>query len=394
MGTRGNYLVLDTEFTVGSWLKGEGGDPFDPKNKLCLVGCLTDDNLVQTYKVEYDDSPFGDALAAIQQQVDSVDLLILFNAKRDLHWLRRYGIQFQNKRIWDVQLAHFILGGQEEPYPSLNGVSEYYKLGQKIDVIYEKYLSKKIDIDEVPLDELVPYLHQDLYLTRDCYSKQLNDPRLNESNHRLIVLTNIDLLILQEMEWNGIVYDVQESKKRAETIREEISLLDASINDLVGGVPVNWNSGDHVSCILYGGTISVDRRVENGVFLTGKKAGQTKYRIEKEEYKFPRIVTPLKKSELAKDGFWATSEPVLQQLKAYGKAARIIDCLLKRAKLEKLVSSYFEGLPKIMASHGWGTTIHGTLNQCVAATGRLSSSKPNLQNNSKEVEKLFRSRYE
>lgn len=388
-------LVIDTEFTVGNWKKGQGGDPFDPRNKLCLVGCLSmGGGTAKAYKIEYDDEPFGESLAELQSLINEHDLLVLFNAKRDLHWLRRYGIKFQDKRIWDVQLVHFIITGQENPYPSLNGVADYYNLGQKDDVIQTEYWDKGIDTNEIPLEKLVPYLHQDLTLTGNCYEKQQVDLKDNPAMHRLVVLDNIDLLILEEMEWNGILYDLEESQRKAEQVRDEILALDNALTTLVGDYPINWSSDDHRSCILYGGSITSKSRVVDGLYKTGKKAGQPKHRVVLQEYRFDRLINPLNRTELNKDGYWSTAEPILRQLKAYGKAKDIIAILLGRSKLEKVVSSYFDGIPKICGSMGWGNTIHGTLNQCVAATGRLSSSKPNLQNNPKEINLLFRSRFE
>lgn len=387
-------LVIDTEFTVGNWTKGQGGDPFDPRNKLCLVGCL-EDSQPSIYKIEYDEEPYGDALGRLQGQITKSDLLVLFNAKRDLHWLRRYGIEFQDKRIWDVQLAHFILTGQENPYPSLNDVANHYDLGQKDEVIENEYLSKRIDIDEVPLDRLVPYLHQDLSLTQRAYEAQLLDLPEGSSQRRLVNLCCVDLLILEEMEWNGLVYDVEESLRLAEGVRTQIAGLDSGLYSLIGTGALNWNSGEHISVILYGGSIAHKSRVADGVYKTGKKAGHTKYRIETTTLSFPRLVIPLPRTELKKYGFYATSEPVLRQLKATGKARQIIESLLARATLEKLVSSYYEGIPEQIADHAWDrSTIHGTLNQCVAATGRLSSSKPNLQNNPDSINLMFRSRYD
>jgi DNA polymerase I-like protein with 3'-5' exonuclease and polymerase domains len=320
-------------------------------------------------------------------------VLVLFNAKRDLHWLRRYKIQFGSKRIWDVQSAFFIHQAQAVPYPSLNDVANYYELPVKNDEIQEEYWSKGIDTNDVPLDKLIPYLVYDCVLTRDCFLKQLET--ISEKQQKLIWLVCQDLLILEEMEWNGIIYDVEESNRLAEEVRTEISKIDETLVKLVGDYPINWNSNDHLSAVLYGGVISSTIRVPDGMYKTGKKAGQTKYKLEERIYTFKRLVEPIKGSELAKEGYYSTSEPILRQIRANGRGADIINNLLTRAKLDKLVSSYYEGLPNQILTRGWqNNIIHGTLNQCVAITGRLSSSKPNLQNTDKRVEKLFRSRYD
>ncbi|HEY0750244.1 MAG TPA: hypothetical protein VGD26_03765, partial [Chitinophagaceae bacterium] len=200
-----NYLVIDTEFTVRNWTKGQGGDPFDPRNKLCLVGtklhiegkpCLKDSenewNQKDIFKIEYDNEPFGEALQSLQSLIESVDTLVLFNAKRDLHWLRRYGIRFSHRSIWDVQYAHFVSTDQSNQYPSLNMVCLHYGHPEKLDFIEEKYWSKKIDTDEIPLDELCTYLDMDVDITERCFLSQLSS--ISDKQQRLIRLGCKDLL--------------------------------------------------------------------------------------------------------------------------------------------------------------------------------------------------------
>ena len=87
----------------------------------------------------------------------------------------------------------------------------------------------------------------------------------------------------------------------------------------------------------------------------------------------------------------------MQALKTRAKskeAKDLIDLLMRRAYLEKLQSTYFGGYPKLVEQYGWEQGVmHGQFNQCVAVTGRLSSSNPNLQNIAKEVKQTFRSNY-
>ena len=72
----------------------------------------------------------------------------------------------------------------------------------------------------------------------------------------------------------------------------------------------------------------------------------------------------------------------------------LLNILLTRATLEKRRSTYYIGLTKLIDTMKWKhNTIHGQLNQCVAKTGRLSSSKPNLQNFDGEIKTLFTTRY-
>ena len=159
-----NHLVLDVETTTSN-----KGNPFDQTNKLCYIGLK--DNIL--FDIEYTDSPYKNKLNEVQNEINKVETLVGFNIKFDLHWLKRYGINFNTKRIWDCQLVHFILSGQKDTYPSLNKVAKYYNLDSKIDTVAEEYWKNDIDTTEIPEDILQEYLQKDLELTEQIYQKQL-----------------------------------------------------------------------------------------------------------------------------------------------------------------------------------------------------------------------------
>ena len=89
-------LILDVETTISN-----KGNPFDETNKLCYVGLL--DTSPSVFSIEYDDQPYRSHLEKIQSKIDEAEVLVGFNIKFDLHWLRKYGINFVGKRIWDCQ---------------------------------------------------------------------------------------------------------------------------------------------------------------------------------------------------------------------------------------------------------------------------------------------------
>jgi DNA polymerase I-like protein with 3'-5' exonuclease and polymerase domains len=130
------------------------------------------------------------------------------------------------------------------------------------------------------------------------------------------------------------------------------------------------------------------------VFKTGAKVGQPRYKIVTHEYEFPRQFEPIKGSELKKDGYYATDEQTLKRLRGTKETKRFLGLLDKRAKLEKLRGTYYEGFPKKIAEMGWrDDIIHASYNSCVAVTGRLSSTQPNCQNIPPEGKRLCISRY-
>ncbi len=360
---------------------------------MCLVGLKANDLEPTTLKIEYDDEPYGVHLSILKREFDAADLIIGFNLKYDLHWLRKYGIYDPTKTYWDCQLAHFAITSQLNPYPSLNQVAEYCGLPAKLDVVKNDYWEKGIDTPDIPFEILDEYCKQDIFLTSQIYEwqqKYLSDkPKLRT----LIRMMNMDMVVLEEMEWNGLILDVDEATRKAAECQARIREIDAQLNCIIGFDRVNWNSGPQLSAILYGGSISYINKEPITRIL---KSGKESIRIGNVEHNksFPRLVEPIKGSELAEPGRWSVSEDVLSELHAKGVAKQIVELVLERHKVAKLEGTYYSGLQKLINEMEWeNNIIHGNLNQCVAVTGRLSSTKPNMQNQPPEIDQLFRSRY-
>ena len=381
-------LILDVETTISN-----KGNPFDETNKLCYVGLL--DTSHSLFSIEYNDQPYKKHLEEIQSRINKAEILVGFNIKFDLHWLRKYGINFVGKRVWDCQLVHFILTGQQYTYPSLNSVAAYYNLGSKLDVVATEYWGNKIDTPNIPKDILEEYLIGDLQLTQKVYEKQIKEfASCTKQMQRLISLHNQDLMVLQEMEYNGIIFDETKSTDLGKELQTQITLLNERLYKYHNLVEFNPSSNEHLSVLMYGGTIKVKRREVIGLFKTGDKKGQAKEKWVEHEIKFDRLVTPLKGSELTKEGYFSTDEATLKSLKGTKYAKELVELILTRATLEKRLTTYYTGLVDLRTSMNWTVNkLHGQLNQCVARTGRLSSSKPNLQNFDGEIKQLFGSRY-
>jgi DNA polymerase I-like protein with 3'-5' exonuclease and polymerase domains len=381
-----NILTLDCETTTF-----QNGNPFSRKNKLCYVGLLPSTGDYIDFKIEYDTDPYGDKLKQIQEIIDAHDVLVGFNIKFDLHWLSRYGINLHHKRFHCTQLVQFILNRQSTPYPSLNSCLGHYGLEQKLDEVALNYWNKGIDTPQVPEELLRDYLKQDVVQTKALYDKQTTI--ITPAIKNLISLANQDLATLYEMEENGMLYDTKTSLEKGDSLQVDLNEIDSNLAGLLDFPSFNPASGDHISSCLYGGTIGIPVRTP---YIFTYKDGRTaeKQKWVTHETTFPRLVQPPKGSELKKEGYFAVGEEVLASLKAKGKARELIDSLLKRGSLEKLRGTYLHGLPKLIQTMDWvEDTLHGTLNQCVAITGRLSSTKPNLQNIDGNIGYLFKSRY-
>lgn len=383
-------LTLDVETTISN-----KGNPFDSTNKLVQVGLKSGRDKTQVFNIEYTEEPYKDKLEEIQEIIDEHDYLVGFNIKFDLNWLARYGIHFRTKKIWDTQLTDFMLDGQANPYPSLNRTCEKYGFEQKLDVVKEEYWSNGIDTTEVPEDILTEYLVKDVDLTFQVFMKQLGELKDNPQLKKLVALHNADLLGLHEIETNGLLFNQKWSMELADGLEKEIKKLDGLLGDYHDFPSFNVGSNDHVSALLYGGILPYRVQEEDGHYKTGAKKGQVKFKWVNKEHTFERLVAPIKKSERAKEGFFKVNESTIRQLKGRKKAKEVIEILLKRSELAKRFGTYYQGLPKLNKEMYWKYGfLHGNLNQCVASTGRLSSSKPNIQNFDGEIKSLFVTRYD
>lgn len=332
----------------------------------------------------------SNAIRKFQEIVDSADLLVGFNFKYDLHWLNRLHVPIEGKKIWCCQVAHFLLSNQRDMYPSLDGVCEYYGIKGKEQHIHENYWSKGIDTSDIPTAEVISYLTQDLRSTWEVYLHQQDDLAKRPELRNLMKMQMDDLLVLQDMEWNGLRLNMEECEKQASAAKQRMAEIEATLMARCPNTPINWDSGEHVSAYIYGGIIEIDRREPVGLFKSGKKVGEVRYRHVTDYYPLPRLCEPTEEGKLKKDGVWSTAEDILKQLKPKRKE---IELLLERAHLSKLLD-YLTGWPTLMKEKDWTVPeVHGQFNQVVARTGRLSSSNPNLQNLPDPMLKLLESRY-
>lgn len=108
----------------------------------------------------------------LQGRIDNASVIVGFNIKFDLHWIRRAGFDISKIKVWDCQVAEFLLNYQKTPYPSLDGAAEKYGFPKKLDVVKLEFWDKGIDTDMIPRDVLSAYLTQDLLLTEQIFRIQ------------------------------------------------------------------------------------------------------------------------------------------------------------------------------------------------------------------------------
>lgn len=227
-----------------------------------------------------------------------------------------------------------------------------------------------------------------------------------EKLYKLFKIQCYDLLCLLDMERNGIVFNTEKAMSYAQELETKQQALLRDFYNILGNDVVSITSNDDISAILYGGVITQIIRIPIGHYKSGAKTGEIRYKIEEIKHGFPRIVNPIGKTETKKSftriekgeatehTLWEVNEPVLRSLKAKGKAKELLTIILEYSKLEKLRGTYLVGYSELIKEQGWEhNMLHGSLNQCVAITGRLSSNKPNLQNADKATKQFMESRY-
>ena len=394
-GEKEMYTVLDIECTTSN-----KGNPFDQTNKMVMIGVLQNEK-VTIIKEEFEDL-----------WVEG-KLLVGHNIKFDIHWIRRCGVSIKDIKVWDTQLAEFILTGQDMRFPSLDGCLEKYGFPAKLDVVKTEYWNKGIDTDDIPTDILTEYLERDLKGTEEVYLAQ---KKLFETTHKhllpLFKLHCKDLLVLEEMEFNGIRFNEEKARDKAEDINQQQLYIKDKLDERVGSIPYSLSSDTDISAIIYGGTILKESRIPIGEFKTGNKIGQTRYKVIYNSYDCVGMVTPLKNTEshekvsqkemvfvekgiLTKPRkYWKVDEKTLKKVKAKKIAREFITLFQEYNKLEKLRGTYLLGWSDFIHKLNLKKdTLHPQLNQCVAVTGRLSSSQPNGQNADSTTKRYCESRY-
>jgi DNA polymerase-1 len=373
-------LVIDVE--------GDSeGHVFNYDHKLYMLGLHNGQQAWQLPVEWFPGQPYGQHIQEAQKIIDDHDLIIAFNLKHDLLWSRRYGINLRGKNLWCCQYAEFCISGQTWRMPDLNTAAQNRGLEGKINWDWSA------PFNTYPWADAAAYNARDLEIEFGLFQKQVEFLKDKVQLKRLIWNGCQDLGVTAEMEWNGLKYDHEKSLKEGNNILGRIRELEDKLRELAGLPQFNSGSPRHVSALLFGGTIEWDEKEPfEFIYKNPKKPPITKFRTVTRNAVFPRLVEPLNGS--ANTNGFSTEEGILKRLKATGKANEVISVLLDIRGLDKLVGTYYHGIPKLALEMNWQNNIlHGQLHHCVTGTGRLSSSKPNQQNLDYEVRTCLVTRF-
>ena len=276
------------------------------------------------------------------------------NIKYDYEVLHRYGVNIQGE-MFDTMLAHYVL--QPELKHNMDDMAEtllHYKTIHIEELIGPKGKGQKNMRQLAPAD-IYEYAAEDADVTLKLY--HVLTPKLKEQGaEKLFKDIEMPLVpVLADMEMTGVCLDTDALKETSKAFTERMNEYEKKIY-AEAGETFNISSPKQVGEILFS---------ENKLHL-------------------------LDKPKKTKTGQYVTSEEVLLSLEQ--KAPIVADILAYRG-MKKLLSTYVDALPKLINKRTGH--IHTSFNQALTATGRLSSSDPNLQNipvrseDGKEIRKCF-----
>lgn len=380
------FVAIDVETTLNG--NGDVGlaHPMHPDNKVVLYGIYGDHIPAHATASSYDFFSIVDSLAPKA-------ILCGHNISFDLLYLYRQSVtvkqMLQKHRIWDTQLAEYILSGQRTKFSSLDELSIKYGLPVKDDRI-KAYFQAGIGSDKIPIEELEPYLKQDVVNTEEIAEMQYSQA-VREGQLTLIEAQMEALHATTEMMFNGLRIDQKRLDDYTVEVVNEYADVRVQLEDLIRGRLEDVNSPKQWSQFFFGGIKKVKVKEVVGLYKNGK----TKTKLMEKSVKVPPAIIyvpdPEKISE--KTGHVSVDDSVLNDMLKHTVDIRVIaviNVLLKYRELSKQLSTYVQGLSK----HIIDGYIHGKLNHTTTVTGRLSSTNPNLQNISNNpIKQIFISRF-
>ena len=268
---------------------------------------------------------------------DKSKTLVAHNLKYDLAVLKKYDLSL-NAKLFDTMIAHYLL--QADQKHSMDLLAENY-LGyrpQPIEDLIGKKGKNQGNMRDIEVEVAAEYAGEDADITlqlKNIFEKELDKYQLRKLFDE-IEMPLVEVLAAMELE--GIKIDTQTLKELSKSLEKELKKLEKSIFEMAGK-EFNIDSPKQLGLVLFDDLAIVE------------------------------------KAKKTKSGQYSTSEETLSKLE---DKHEIVSIVLEYRSVKKLKSTYVDSLPELINPQT--KRIHTTYMQTVTATGRLSSTKPNLQN--------------
>ncbi|MBI3136187.1 MAG: DNA polymerase I [Bacteroidetes bacterium] len=263
---------------------------------------------------------------------------IAHNIKYDLKIIEKYGVEVKGPQF-DTMIAHYLI--TPEGKHNMDYLAELYLNYRPISI--ETLIGKKGKTQGTMLDvdpkEVSDYACEDADITFQLKQKFAPEIEKEHLKHLFYEIEMPLVNVLKEMEMEGIAIDVEALKKYSIDLEKDIAGLEKQVKEIAGVQDFNLDSPKQLGEILFE-RLKIDA-----------------------------------KAKKTKTGQYSTSEDTLSKLEANHPIVRLI---LDYRSLRKLKSTYVDTLPELVNKKTH--RVHTSYMQTVAATGRLSSNNPNLQN--------------
>lgn len=465
--------ILDVETTYqGKWNADDSDPtPYHPNNRLVSVGYQTSSGKKDYLFFHHKDiassgqSPIKNK-NKLQEILNQTKMMVGHNLKFDLLWLKAAGFEYDGL-CFDTMIFEYVKAQALRTDLTLKASLERYGLTAKKDILDEYCGKQGLNVNEIPLDKLKEYGVSDVEITAELYKMQSSLLKLNPiiaSTLPAIKLMNDFLPVLVDMEYAGVMIDIDALNKVEAEFKAEHELLEdrlkVMVAEVMGHTPINLNSSEQMSWVLYGVKVKDKKSwAEKFNLGTEERNGVTKRKYTKKyaESEFRSIIradtvpifrtlaeqcpvcrgsgtiqkfnkdgSPRKNknichicsrsgiiyipterragfgikpisAEYASDGGFSSGKETIDDLLLTfisADAKEFLTALKRYNAISTYLTSFVEGIRRNTRADG---LLHCNLNQTITATGRLSSTRPNLQNQPRSktfpIRKVFKSRF-
>ena len=352
-----NYVVLDWETT-----NYDKGDAKNRSNRIVLgsYGRWREGEwqVYSIYAGEYDQEE-------VIRACEEAEFIVAQNAKFELGWLERAGLDIGEVLVWDTMIGQYVLNGNKRKSLDLNSIAKEYGIGTKNNLV-SILIKGGICPSDIPKEWLIKYCEKDVDLTHEVFLRQRD--KIKEKGLLPCMFTRcIFTPVITDMEFRGMYLDAERVHSRLEEAKIALAKVEQELEKIVPGV--NWGSPPQKAHALYGELGFSELRDRKGNFIRNKKSKQ-----------FP-------------DGAPLTDKDTVLALKATTRKQRQLqEVFAEQSRLSKQITTYLTKFEEACDNNGGH--IYGKFNQTVTQTHRLSSSGPNFQNFDRTLKPVFTSRHE